>query len=62
MFRSNTSFPFLAIARRRGEDYGRVIRYAESIWDAWKEPRDGPTCREIYQAVLAERARRNNPG
>lgn len=73
-FRPDTSFPFLALARKHGLDYGAVIRHAESWWQSFDHPEVMPpgvnrlpvaafagritVDCDILDAVVAERRRR----
>lgn len=73
-FRPDTSFPFLAIATKRGVPYGVVIRQAEAWWRSFEIPEVMPPginslsieerdCAlavdcDIIEAVVAERRRR----
>ena len=66
-FRPDTSFPFLAIARRWRVPYADVIRYAEAWWQHFEGPdKSVPGNRgrpvefdnDVIDAVVKERRRR----
>jgi hypothetical protein len=60
MFRPDTSFPYLALARRAGVDYGHVLRLSDTlarsvIIDLVKSP---PLTTAVYDVLRAEERRR----
>lgn len=67
IFRKDTTFPFLKIAREGGVPYGRVVRLAEEIrlWpiSETKALADrNPLVAKIVKAMDAEAARRAEVG
>jgi hypothetical protein len=60
VFRPDTSFPYLKIAREHGVDYGEVIRFVEAVslgpntdafWTQWMA--------DAWLAAIAEHERRS---
>lgn len=56
-FRPDTSFPFLAVARRHGAAYEHVLMLA-SLVEGSLFVAEGPLASDVVAAVLAEAARR----
>lgn len=57
-FRPDTSFPFLAVARRHGAAYEHVLVLATLAEIGPLFEPDGPLACDVVAAVLAEAARR----
>lgn len=59
MFRDDTSFPFLKIARDRGIDYAEVLACAQILWGKNIPPMPGHSLvSDVCRAVNKETERR----